>query len=482
LIAAATPWAARSQTPAADAAPVDIGSRLELFLDDTLVGALRGAELKLHEPRPAGTVLRFEKPWEGVTSLYITVFKDEDRYRMYYRGSSHEGYTVTSALKPGESVIPEHDQFACYAESRDGITWTRPSLGLVPFKGSKENNIVWTGPGAHNFNPFRDPNAADPAQRYKAVGSGSVGKKPVLFGFGSPDGLRWTLLRQEPIITDGAFDSLNVAFWDPVKKVYAAIYRDFTHGVRTIKYATSTDFLSWTPGQWADFGDSPAEHLYTNGAVPYFRAPHVYVALPRRFIPWRTYYKELMGSGSGLSDVLLMSSRDGVRWHRFDDAYIRPGLDERNWVHRTNEPAAGIVPTGPDEMSIYVARNYTWPTNHLERMALRTDGFVSVHAGSTGGELVTKPLVFKGGNLVLNYSTSASGSIQLEIQDARGKPLPGFALQDSPLIWGDKVEAVVKWRDQGNEMGSAPLRRHAGEPVRLRFVLKDADLYSIRFR
>lgn len=161
--------------------PLDIGSRLELFVDDYLIESTNGVELKLHSPQPAERVLSFNREWEGGNSGYVTVFQDSGRYRMYYRGASSTGYIVPSLSKPGEVVIPEHPQVACYAESLDGIIWKRPSLGLYEFNGSQDNNIVWTGSGGHNFSPFRDINpAAPPAERYKAVGSGRVGGKPVL--------------------------------------------------------------------------------------------------------------------------------------------------------------------------------------------------------------------------------------------------------------------------------------------------------------
>ena len=114
---------------------------------------------------------------------------------------------------------------------------------------------------------------------------------------------------------------------------------------------------------------------------------------------------------------------------------------------------------------------------------LRTDGFVSAHTGYVGGELHTKPLIFEGENLLLNFATSAAGSIRIEIQDAQGNPLPGFAIEDSPLIWGDEIDHVVRWeRSHSKATSEKPLARIAGKPVRLRFVMKDADLYSIRFR
>ena len=122
--------------------PLEIGSRLELFVDDYLIESMEGLRLQLQEPQSGGKVLSFDKPWEGTTSAYQTVFKDGDIYRMYYRGSSHAGYTFPSLLEPGEVPIPVHEQVACYVESKDGIHWTRPSLGLIEFQGSKDNNIV----------------------------------------------------------------------------------------------------------------------------------------------------------------------------------------------------------------------------------------------------------------------------------------------------------------------------------------------------
>ena len=160
-----------------------------------------------------------------------------------------------------------------------------------------------------------------------------------------------------------------------------------------------------------------------------------------------------------------------------------PELLKRNWIHRTTSPAAGIVATANDEISLYVSRNYTYPSNHMERFVLRTDGFVSVNAPYSGGEFVTRPLRFSGSELGLNYATSAAGSIRLEIQDTNGNPLPGFALEESPLIWGDEIEHTVRWeRSHAGAASEKPLARVAGKPVRLRFVMKDADLYSLRFR
>jgi len=475
-----------SAAESSSAAPIAIDSRLEPFVDDYLVEDCSGVELRLATPHAEGTVFLFDQPWEGGTSGYTTVFQDGDLYRMYYRGSANTDYSIKATVGSEEKAIATHDQFACYAESTDGIHWTRPNLGLFEFNGSKENNIIWVERGSHNFAPFKDGNPAAPAdQRYKAVASSNYDgdkRKPILIAFVSPDGVHWKKLRDEPIITDGAFDSLNRAFWDEQRQEYVAIYRDFVNGVRTIKFAHSKDFLTWTAGELADFGDAPAENLYTNAAVPYARAPHLYFALPRRFMPWKTYFSEMAATSPGMSDVVFMSSRDGVHWNRFEEAFLRPGLHERNWGHRANTPSAGLLFTGPEEISFYVERDYTFPSNRLERFTVRPDGFVSMHAGWPGGEFTTKPFTFTGSSLVLNYSTSASGSIRVEIQDANGYPLPGFALEESPLIVGDKLDGVVDWNYGQGRTDRSPLKRLAGATIRLRFVMRDADLYSLQFK
>ena len=145
--------------------PIQMGSRLELFVDDFLIDRLSGARLKLHAPQPAGKVLSFDKPWEGATSTYVAIFRDEARYRMYYRGSGTEKVVNRSLLKAGESIVPEHAAVVCYAESPDGIHWTKPLLGLWEFQGSKENNIVWMGPGADNFYFFQGRESLRPCFR-----------------------------------------------------------------------------------------------------------------------------------------------------------------------------------------------------------------------------------------------------------------------------------------------------------------------------
>lgn len=178
------------------------------------------------------------------------------------------------------------------------------------------------------------------------------------------------------------------------------------------------------------------------------------------------------------SDAVLLTSRAGstVYDRTFMEAFIYPGLGAQNWVSRTNYPLTGILPAGPNQIQIFVSRHYMQDSWHIERLLLRTDGFVSVNAPWSGGEMVTKPIVFAGKLLEINYRTSAAGFVRVEIQTAKGEPIAGYALSDCPEIIGDEIERIVTWK-QGPDVS-----RLAGQPVRLRFVMKDADLFALKFR
>ncbi len=472
-----------AEQPSSEGA-LDIGSRLELFLDEYLIESMEGVSLKLHEPRSAGKVLTFDQPWEGNLSIALGLLRHNGAYRLYYRGTSLPEYLRPSGLRPGEVMVPEHPGVFCYAESSDGIHWSRPSLGMYEFQGSKDNNVILEGGLGH---PLLDPNpTVDPSERYKATTYRRLSEKSHgLFLWVSGDGIHWRKWRQEPLFTSplpNAFDgNQNPVFWWEPEGQYVCFFRYMLQGVRSIVKTTSKDLLNWSEQVPADFGNTPLENFYVSAAHPYFRAPHILLGFPKRLVKRRKYHLDT--PHPGISDGIFMSSRDGVHWKRFMEAFIRPGRDERNWIHRTTFTVPGVIRTAPDEISLFVSRNYTYPSAHLERMTLRIDGYVSLNADYTGVEFITKPLIFQGHNLVLNFATSAAGSIRLEIQDINGNPLPGFALEESPLIWGDEIEHTVQWeRTHAKATSAKPLARIAGKPVRLRFAMKDADLYSLRFR
>ena len=451
--------------------PIEIGSRRELFVDHHLIDRLEGARLVLHRPQPREVVLKFDQPWEGLYSGYETVLKDGDTFRFYYRGMPEAKHDLDTEV-------------TCVAESKDGIHWTKPRLGVYEVCGTRENNVVLArSRGCHNLAPFIDAKAdCPPDQRYKALGGSG---KPGLLAFASPDGLHWKQLQAEPVITKGAFDSQNNAFWSVSEEQYVCYFRVFRDGKRWIARTTSEDFIHWTDPVDLELDGKPRQQLYTNQIDPYLRAPHIYLGLPRRYLPGRRALTEEEArrigtpewrSANDCCDILLTSARSGTDFKRtFLEAFIRPGFDLENWTGRAIHAARGIVQTGDRELSLYVRHHSGYPTIHVRRYTLRPDGFVSVYGPYEGGELVTRPFTFTGSKLSINCATSGAGGLYVEIQTAGGRPIEGFAMKDCPEIIGDRLETIASWKSGADV---SPL---SGQPIRLRFQLKDADLYSFQF-
>lgn len=510
---------------------IDIGSRRELFVDSSIVEELSGgAQLRLHRPVPREIALEHDLPWEGTGCIYHCVFLDGDLFRMYYRG-----YNVNPSYESSKSGQVTH-KLGLYAESHDGIHWRKPELGLYQFNGSKANNIVLANGDLDGvtIDPsemaiFKDENpAAPPDARYKALVLTRHAEHNTrgLIALKSADGLRWTPLVKHPVITDGAFDSQNLAFWDAEHSVYRAYWRYFDRGtpdqpyvgIRSIRTATSKDFIRWNNQRDLVYPDAPRTHLYTNAVKPYARAPHLLIGFPTRYLErelnnglgearakaapekiqqWSASLRALPELeqrerraaaseryGSALTETVLMASRDGVTFKRWEEAFLPPGIErEGTWNYGHQYVAWHVIetksdlPGAPNELSFFATESYwTPPGSALRRYTLRLDGFVSVQAPMSGGELVTKPVRFTGRQLRLNFSTSAAGSVRVELQDEAGRPLPGFSLEDCPPLFGDSVERPVSWRS-GTDVGAL-----AGQAVRLRIVLQDADVYAYQFK
>ncbi len=452
---------------------VAIGSRRELFVDDLLVGQFKGATRKMHQPQ------RLRNLPPHPFGHYATVLKDGERYRMYYRGDKIQGLHWK---KDGWGVY-HANEVSEYAESDDGFHWTEPDLNKYNIPGIPQGNVVLADEFLvnHNFSPFIDDRPGVPrSERYKALGGGrypeanwggwpdaarraDLRKKygpGGLYAWASADGLQWKKLQKAAALpeTFGNFDSQNVAFWSAAEGQYVCYFRWFHNGLRAIRRSTSEDFLHWSEPV-AMQANEPGEHLYTSGTHPYFRAPHIYIALATRFQTRR----------SAITDVVLMTTRPGAEHYdrTFKEAFIRPGLGERGWGNRSNYVAWHVVPTSDSEMSMYMYGGAQY--------VLRHDGFISVHAGFERGEFITKPFTFEGRKLEVNYSTSAAGGIHVELQDLARQPIPGHTLDDSDLLYGDEISHDVTWKQ------NADVSRLAGKPVRLRFAMNEADLYSLRF-
>jgi len=496
---------------------MDIGDRRELFVDHALIDRLDGARMALHHPQPREVAITCSEPWEELGPGYPTVFCDDGLYRMYYR--------VAPSDTGGDG---DERQLTCYAESDDGIHWRKPVTEIIEFGGSKKNNIVWQGTMSHNFTPFRDDNpACSPDERYKAVG----GRKAEWGGAGlvavaSADAIHWRRFGEGALALEGNFDSQNLVFWDKACSLYRAFWRDHRRGDavvpdgRDVRTATSKDFVHWSDAHWLvydpnrsgspelDQTDDPSgdhHQFYTSCVQAYHRAPHLLLGFPQRYVdrgwtastdalPERERRRELANLnvqggrptrlGTAVTDVLLMASRDANRFFVWPEAFVRPGIQRPgSWYYGSAWKAWGLVETAslldgaPDELSLYIQEGVTRDgPGRLRRHTLRLDGFASVYAPLSGGSMTTKPFVFRGSRLEINFSTSAGGRLRVEIQDESGTAIPGFTLDDCHLQYGDQLDRVVSWQS-GDDVGTL-----AGRAVRLHVELKDADLFALRFQ
>ncbi len=483
----------------------DIGTRRELFVEDTLIESITGdAQQVLHHPTPREVVLVNDQPWEGNSFGYVSVVQDGDTYRMYYRSGN------TDVLNQYKIVTPE---VTCVALSKDGVHWERPLLGLIEFNGSKDNNIVmiktdmerWLH-APHHLCVFLDKNPdTPPSERYKATGG------LPLRAWVSEDGFDWKLARREPIVRNSYFDTLNTCVWDPIREEYRIFSRTKRAGVRDILVSRSKTFLeNFSRPVILEYTPARSGHLYTNQIIIYDRAPHYYLGFPTRIEgesrgitpstkyladwEWRqerehANQNDYPGEGAAITEGLFMASRDGENFRLYEEAFARPGLRTKyTWFYADMYQARGLIETpstvfddAPNEFSLYFTESNLRMDRPgmMRRYTLRLDGFVSIYAKMSGGNITTKPIRFAGNKLTLNYSSSARGGVRVGFLDEVGEPIEGFSLPDCPRIYGDQLDRPVEWY-RGEEV-TTDVSSLAGRTVKIVFELKDADLYAYQF-
>ncbi len=492
---------------------IEIGRRREFVWDDYLVDEEKTtAARRLHEPVRREVSLTFDKPWEGDGCTYFnTVYDDVKRvYRMYY--------IAWEMMSPDRKThAPQHIEVCCI-ESRDGVHWERPILRLAEFEGSRENNIVIVADmfpellGLDNFFVTVDtnPNPTVPG-RFKAVMSFPVKAEDgkvvnQLMALASDDG--YTFRKAGVVTREGMFDSLNTVLWHEATHQYICYIRNFHEKgswkdsesgdwdnslVRDIRVLFSPDFAHWTAPRHLQFNDVEDFPLYTNCVSAYPGAEHMLVGFPTRYVErkaWTANFDRLCGAekrrkrcavhpryGLTVTDCLFMCSRDGLRWYRYDEAFMRPGPEYPvNWIYGSCYPSVGLIPTpsavrgAEDEWSFYVCDNH-WMSVPAEmvRVSMRKDGFVSLHAGREPKTVVTKSFAFEGNELCINFSTSARGYLILKVC-----PDDGSAALSSCELFGDRVNRIV---DLDGDMGAL-----AGKSVHLEIELMDADFYAFQFQ
>lgn len=501
-----------------------------LFLDDYFIESMSGYGRRVfHKPVDRGIAMIFDKPWEGNSASGITIFKDDNLYRMYYRAS---GYVIEN-----KKLKESHPYFTAYAESKDGISWTRPDLGFIEFNGSSKNNIL-----PHQIgHVFKDSNPnVKPDEKYKSISidtdhrGENIGGGKCVYAWKSADGISWQKMQQYPIydknnrgladVPDSSImtwlDSHNVVYWSEQEKCYVMYYRVYTYNgqpqtkdwemptdyykkrVRQVEKAVSNDFVNWRRVDLIEFSDdfpSVQEQIYNNMIAPYWRAPNIMIGMPGRYTDrgWTASHDQfpdlsrrklessvLMRAGTALTDTLFIWSYDGIDFKRSPETFLAPGPQRSgSWMYGDHWVAHHLVETESEfkesspELSIYTLEFYRkGPSTKLHRYTLRLDGFASIYAPMSGGEIKIKEMVLKGNSLSINFATSAAGKVLVAIADKYGKTVPGYSFDDCDIIIGDQTDRIVSWQ------GNSDLNKLSGKTVKLKFSLNEADLYSFVFR
>jgi len=454
-----------------------------------------------------------------------------------------------------------------YAESQDGIHWTKPDLGLYEWRGTRKHNIILPNDDfsyviseAEGAWVFIDPMAESNDERYKMLikltpvrdKQGKTVREPSLYkgqyAFASPDGIRWRLMSSKNINPMSSDTKFSVE-WDPNVAQYVAytrvkhlasgddprmnhitrFYRD-QYGLlvnfrgRLVGRMTSSRFkrdwsqetvvlaqdemdsagtanrfalwpsLSRPPEDEKDHDTAktgrPRMQIYGGNVSRYSEAPGVYIAMLNMYYHWKNTTLHLAGQDRsnvrfpGTVGVQLATSRDGINWHRSPGRrpLIRHG-PAGSWWSGQLWPAGNQIRVG-DQLWIYfvgiaAAHNLQQdvePSNSdYGRAILRLDGFISADAAYTGGELITRPMLFEGSRLQLNVDAGNGGLVQVEILDEAGDPIEGVTLAEADEISGNHIRVQPTWKR------NADVSRLAGKPIKLRFVMRDAKLYSFQF-
>ena len=493
-----------------------MSERIRLLFDDRYLESSRGLSRAWFQPtkHPQNPVLKSEMPWErGGAFPFLNGFVHRDPtdgYRLWYRGLDE---------RLGKAAV------LCYATSTDGISWEKPALGLVEYRGSSENNIVlmghcWAGPQLFcdevETDPLRrfkclnwdlavrpfDPVLADRIDRWEVLDlqelryiSRTAHEKGLMGAFArySPDGIHWSANPEMPTCPDRRPDGHWVGFGDtyfvhrdPRLGRFVAYSRccdpEEGPGYRIIGRSETDDFESWPDPEVIlapDIHDPPGLQFYGLG-VWWYGDRYLGLLNPFHHSPDDTR-----------CDVELVWSDDGIHWTRHPErAVFLPTGPVGAWDCGMVYPGNAVV--SDDEIRFYYAganRVHNPPEGHglgevvdgqkLEIVTglarLRLDGFVSLAAGSAGGELLTTPMTAPEGRFFLNVDAK-DGWVAAEVVDIFGRPLLDYTFWDCvPLRGVDGTRLELSWKC------GKPIAVTGRRSVRLRLYLENARLYAIRY-
>lgn len=446
------------------------------FFDNRCYEYVRGFRRKLGKAvkDPANPVMVPDQPHEFKRLHYYGSALYDERDRRYLTWYSSHFYGTAF----GEAD-PQAFSYLSLATSEDGVTFSKPDLGVVP----GTNIVLDNDQRTHGPSVILDDADPDPSRRFK-LAMAPYTEDCRIHLFASPDGIRWRPLFDGPVL-DVPSDCHTGFHRDPASGRYQLTFRArFTD--RRVWTAESVDLLNWSRPVMIlepDQRDSCETQFYGMQMTPYGAYT---IGLVSVYETFDMSVDPTVGKMAGAMDVELAYSRDGFCWHRANQGrkLVRLGR-AGEWDSGCITPSSTVI-YRPDSMEIYYSgiqvdhsgyrrlSHEEIPAECIGVARLRPDGFVYLKAGDEVCEVLTRPFAVSDGSLHLN-ADAVGGRIDVEVCDVEGNPLPGFSYADSIPFSGDSIAHPVTWR------GAPDPRGIERREIRLRLRARRAAVHSLTF-
>ncbi|MAG35096.1 MAG: hypothetical protein CL878_02450 [Dehalococcoidia bacterium] len=468
---------------------------VELFLDDELIAYTRNIRRELQPPtlHPGNPLIRREYPWEARhVCLYGSVLYDQERrlFRLWYNSIDEDYY---------------NQQYLAYAESEDGINWTKPLFPIHELAGHTQTNVL-LGPECNVHGPcvIRNPDPSDTDRRYLLLFDSYPQWRPEAESLGihgrwcyaaeSPDGLHWSPDKGRPAFA-GKADSGQSVVWEPETETFRAYVRlttvdAFGQRIRIWRLVESPDFVQW--GQPRELLRTDERDGYPDMQIQQLtvtRYDGIYIGLLSLFRIKQFVASEIEGGlneGPQVNYVQLVTSRDGIHFTRVADRAVFLAPSERGDFATHGFRTASQMLVHEDQVYIYCdGRTGGWQNGGMEigLATLSRDRFVALTPERLVEEGVIElvPLAYPHGRLRLNGSSTVAGRIEAEVAGFDGEVIPGFERQSAVPLTGDELNHDLLWQSEGQTYTLDQLPpRLRDQPIRLRLWLRQARVHALR--
>ncbi len=422
----------------------------------------------------------------GHAILYGTVVHDGSKFRMWYLGS------IDRENKPAATARWWRPM--CYAESADGIHWTKPDLGLVELNGNTKNNICLIEADPFSLSRVNDfltvlfePNDPDPQRRYKCAyiahlpfdevkgGRSAIGPDEKRWGSivtaTSADGLRWKVVGDRPVNATGErFEVSGLYRYGQFYYATGQLISPWTWlpdgrdiGRSMLAYR-SPDFEHWSRAKALSFArpvqlvggiDKPLENEQTHMGAGIWNRGDVLVGF---YGMWHHGPKERPKGASyfwGLRiDLGLIVSNDGIHFREpvADFKIVPRGEEAKDWDSISLLQGHAFANVGE---KTYVWYSHWDSEGQFRNMEIglatwRRDGFgyLTPHVAAAPAQCVSKAIAADKADrqVFINAEGLSPGApLKIEVLDDRDQPLQDYSGENAAVVSRDGPHAAVTW-------------------------------------